>query len=151
MPRYSIIGEDTNTAATTQLYFVNSSNDPTRLKLYEVIIGSDTAPADNAATYHIRRVTNENGTPGGTAVTPFPLDFDDQAARSTAVEAPTGEPTIAAGAALEIGINQRATFRWVAAPGSELIADNAEDNGWCIFVQAVSTAASMNYTMLYEE
>jgi len=150
MPRYAVAGAGTNTASTTLLYFVNGGTAPARIKLSDLVIGSDATPADNAAEYAIRRITAENGTPGGTAVTPEPLDFNDRAANSNAVQDPTGEPTYAgtvpSGIYLMIGLNQRATFRWVAAPNGEFICDNADNNGFGLEVQsATATANSVSW------
>lgn len=156
MARYSVFGDDTGTGATTALYFVNDSGVPKRLKLYDLTIGSVATPADQAAEHIIRRLTDENMTPGGTAVTPFPLDQDEGAADSTAVESPTGEPTFdattpATRGMLMVPINQRATFRWVAAPGSEFICSAAEDQGFAHFISTTTSTFAVTTTMLYEE
>src|SRR3990167_1284761 len=120
MSSYTVVGQDTNTAATTLLYFVNTATTPVNLSLHEIIIGSDATPADNASEFVVRYVTDENATPGGTAVTPRPLRREDRAALASSVEAPTGEPTYTSTVnLLMIGLNQRATFRWIAAPEKE--------------------------------
>ena len=151
MHGYSVYGEDTNTAATTLLYVVNGATSPRRLALFEFIIGSDHVPADSAFQYNIRRVTNEDGSPGGTGVTPVKLDPADPAALSNGVAGPANEPTMEAGQILEIAMNQRTTFRWIASPGRELRCAAAEDNGFAIFVAQAATAVVANATMLYTE
>lgn len=152
MAKFSVVGQDTNATATTILYFVNPATSPQNLELYEVVWGSDATPADSAAEYMIRYVTDENATPGGTAVTPRPVAREGRAALSNAVEAPTGEPTYTGTINLfMLGLNQRASFRWIAAPGSEFISADAEDEGFSVFVVGVTTAWNANITMLYEE
>lgn len=157
MPKYSVYGSATGTAGSTIVYGVNSATAPTRLKLYEVIIGSQATPADQAVEYNIRRVTDEKTTGSGNSVTPVRLDLDDRTANMTAQEAPTdpeaddSDPTYESGQVLEIALNQRATFRWIAAPGSELVADAAEDNGFGLDVAATTSAHSANATLLFEE
>ncbi len=152
MAKYSVVGQDTNTGGTTLLYFVNGATSPTMLRLSEVIIGSDAAPADNASEFTIRYVTDENGTPNGNAVTPRPIIRGDRAALSNAVEAPTGEPTYTGTVnLLMFGLNQRATFRWIAAPGYEFTSAAAEDEGFALFCVGTSGAVNTNCTMLYEE
>lgn len=151
MPAYSVYGEDTNTAATTLLYVVNGATSPRRLSLFEFIIGSDHVAADNAFQYNLKRVTNEDATPGGTAVTPTKIDSQDPVALSNGVEGPAAEPTYEAGQLLEIGLNQRATFRWIAVPGKEFKVVATEDYGFGIFVAQAATAVVANATMLYEE
>lgn len=151
MPAYSVVGEATNTASTTILYFVNGASNARRLKLFEFNIGSDDAPADNAVQYQIRRVTDENATPGGTAVTPVPVDEDDGSALSNAVEDPTGEPTYESGALIELALNKRATYRWIASPGRECVCSATEDHGFGIYSVQASTAFNTNATLMYEE
>jgi len=151
MHGYSVYGEDTNTAATTLLYVVNGATSPRRLALFEFIIGSDHVPADSAFQYNIRRITDEDATPGGTAVTPTKLDEADPAALSNGVEGPAAEPTFEAGQILEIAMNQRTTFRWIAVPNREFKVAATEDHGFGIFVAQAVTAVVANATMLYTE
>lgn len=150
MSAYSVWGSDTNDAADTILYFVNGST-AFRIALFDTVWGSTGTPGDQAAEYQVRRITAENMTPGGTAVTPFPLDEDDPAAQSNAVEAPTGEPTYASGAAFEIGLNQRAPFRWVLHPGREVRTSPTADHGFGVITNAVTSAWTATVTMLYSE
>src|SRR3990167_6118513 len=89
MARYSIDGQDTNTAATTILG-VDAGATAHRIKVYDLVCGSDATPADNAAEYVLQRYTVD-GT--STAVVPQPLDFADAAALSEAGEAHSAEPT----------------------------------------------------------
>lgn len=87
--------------------------------IYDVLFGTDGTPADNAMTFQIDRQTTV-GT--GTSLTPNPLDSGDAASLVTATGNHTVEPTITANTALlSIGINQRASYRWVAAPGGEMV------------------------------
>lgn len=151
MPAYSVYGEDTNTASTSILYVVNGATSPRRLSLYEFIVGSDHVPVDNAFQYNIRRITDEAATPAGTAVTPVKLDEQDPVALSNGVAGPGAEPTYEAGQILELPLNQRATFRWIASPGKEFKVAATEDHGFGIFVAQAATAVVANATMLYEE
>jgi len=150
MARYSVSDEGTNTAGDTLMYFLNGATSPGRLELYDIVIGSDATPADQACDYRIHLITNE-GTAGGDTITPTPLDAESRAVLSNA-EGPaiTGEPT-GTTVLLMIGLNQRATFRWVAAPGSEFICDAAEDNGFSLFPSSVTSAFAANFTMMYNE
>lgn len=87
--------------------------------VYDMTFGCDGTPADNAVTWKVDRQTS-TGT--RTAAVPAPLDVGDAAALITAGVNTTIEPTVtAATQLLEIATNQRATYRWVAAPGSELV------------------------------
>ena len=51
-----------------------------------------------------------------------------------------------------IGLNQRATFRWVAAPGGELIAKALAENGLMLRTVAMSSGTpNMNVTVHFWE
>ena len=90
-----------------------------RAWIYDMTFGADGTPADNSMTWKVDRQTT-TGT--RTAATPAPIDAGDVAALITAGVNTTIEPTITASTQLlEIAANQRATYRWVASPGSELI------------------------------
>lgn len=147
MGRYSIDGQDTNTQSTTILGLDGTTT--ARGFIYDLIIGSDATPADNAAEYNLQRFATANGT--GTAVTPQPLDAADGAAELDATEAHSTEPTYTANAImLNFSLNQRATFRWVAAPGGEIVIPATSDSGVGLVVQTiagsqVNTVATIHY------
>ena len=85
------------------------SDGTTRMGLYDVIIGNDATPGDQAAEYVVNRNT-DTGT-GGTAVTPEPLDPTQPAAKSTSTHGAyaTTEPADTANSELlHIALNQRA-------------------------------------------
>lgn len=146
--RYSIEGDDTNTANTTILEL--RSTTAIRPMVYDILIGSDATPADNAGDYLIQR-TSTAGTVGAT-VTPAPLDPGDPAATATAGDAHTAEPTYTSQPILlHVSLNQRATFRWVAAPMSELKLA-ASSSGLGLRVESIAgSAVNVVSTWLYEE
>ncbi len=148
MPRFAIDGQDTNTAATTILGLTGSA--AVRPKIYDLMMGSDATPADNAAEYVLQRTTAA-GT--STAVTPTPLDPLTSAAVATAGEAHSAEPTYTANIILlQWAQNQRATYRWVAAPGGELISAAAAAAGIALQVIGIAgSAVNMNVTIHFEE
>ena len=149
MSRYSSDGQDTNTAATT-LLAVGQGTATRRLKIYDLVLGSDATPADNAAEYVLQRYT-ASGT--STAVTPQLLDPGDPAVTAIAGEAHSGEPTYTANAILlQWAQNQRATFRWVAAPGGEIIVPATNSNGLGIQVISIGgSAVNTNACIHHEE
>ena len=56
--------------------------------------------------------------------------FRSRASQCTCLENHTSEPTYTSNTeVLEIPLNHRATFRWVAAPGSEIITPATDNNG----------------------
>ena len=97
--------------------------------IYDIMVGADGTPADNALTYKVDRQTTV-GT--GTAATASPLDAGDAAALITETVNNTVEPTVTSATQMfELAVNQRASYRWVAAPGGELVvpATNAAGIG----------------------
>lgn len=100
---------------------------PRRIKWYEFNVGSEATPADNPFLWVFQRCTTA-GT--ATAVVPQPLDPADAATEQDAAENYTIEPTYTAVQfMMQLPLNQRATFRWVAAPNGEWVTPATASNG----------------------
>lgn len=98
-----------------------------RAFIFEFVFGTDGTPADNAMTFDVARTT-AIGT--GTTVTPNPLQEADGACATVGTANQTAEPTYTANKSLwDAGVNQRATSRWVAFPGQELVIPATNANG----------------------
>ena len=98
-----------------------------RFKLYDYIVGSDSTPNDYAITWQIQRQT-ALGSLAASAETVQPLDAADAPLSTLAGQTVTVMGTT--GVTLsEWPTNQRATYRWVAAPGSELVTPATASNG----------------------
>ena len=147
MARYAVNGQSTNTASTTVLAIDGTTT--SRGAIYDLLLGSDATPADNAAQWNLKRFGTANGT--GTAVVPQPLDAADGVARLQGTQDHSVEPTYTTTALMEWGQNQRATFRWVAAPGGELIIPATSDAGIGLISQVATSAVNMNATFHYSE
>lgn len=94
--------------------------------VYDISVGSSTTPADQTFQFVVARTTTT-----GTAAsnpTPLGLDANEVAALSTAGITHSAEPTYASTFFIDVSINQRATFRWVAAPGGELMGSATASN-----------------------
>jgi hypothetical protein len=90
-----------------------------RIRCHEFVFGTDGTPADNVMTWDVSRVSAD-GT--STSVTPNKIDPADGAFLGVATANHTVEPTVTAASSLwGSGMNQRATHRWVAFPGQELV------------------------------
>lgn len=126
MARYAVSNAQGTTQANTTTYKtqidLTAATGATTLRkawIYDVMFGADGTPADNAMAYKLDRQTS-TGT--RTSATPAPLDSGDAAALITAGVCTTIEGIItSATQLLEVGVNQRASYRWVAAPGGELV------------------------------
>jgi hypothetical protein len=131
------------------LILVAAAASSRRAKLYDVGFGCGASPADNAFTWIIQRCTSA-GT--GSALTPNALDPADTPAASTvAKDTVTADPTLTAGAFVWAEpLNQRASFRWVAAPYSELVIPATASTGFIVGLSATS-ALSFDAGAQFEE
>lgn len=133
-------------------------------RLYDILIGTNTAPADNYLEYDVCRATIGT-TP--TAVTlgvssissNFAVDVDPNDARNSlnwiAINS-TAEGGIAANTEIwYVGVNQRASYRWVSAPGSELMwppnSSAIGNNGLCLRARAGSYVGTTTGSILFAE
>jgi hypothetical protein len=127
MRRYTATGFQTPNTTTYKGILQLTGAVTFRFGLYDAIFSTNGTPADNDITYGIQRTTAD-GT--DTAVTPAPLDPADPVSLVTAGEDNSGEPTDASIIPLlEVGVHQRATFRWAAAPGGEIIVAAVANEG----------------------
>ncbi len=136
-----------NSATLPAASLISAAN--IRPKIYDILVGSTGAPADNAGRFSIQRCSTP-GTPGSSP-TPSPIDPGDPASIATAGLAVfTVGPTLGV-TLLQWGQNQRATFRWVAAPGKELVAPAVASNGLALMNPAVNAAFTMEFSIEFEE
>lgn len=138
------------TPAGTTLPIINlTGSAAVRLKVADLVIGSDATPADVATEFNVTRTTSV-GT-GGTTLTEEPLDPLVVAATGAGIGGTfTGAPT-KGNSLMMIALNQRATFRWVAAPGYELISTAAANNGIELESVASGGTPNINATIMWEE
>ena len=99
-----------------------------RASIYDVVVGSVATPADQACKFYGGRTTAV-GTEGAGYV-PNNIDPGGPAGACDSGNAHSSEPTYTSNKELLVfSVNQRATFRWVAAPGSELRCAATQNNG----------------------
>lgn len=120
-----------------------------RAKVYDWQLGCGASPADNAFIHVVQRATT---TATASATTPNALDAADTLASTIQTsQTVTVDGTLTANAfLLRVALNQRATFRWVAAPYGELIIPATANNGFMFGLSAASTT-SFDYGLNYEE
>jgi hypothetical protein len=122
---------------------------PRRLRVFDVILGSEATPADAAILWTFQRCSAA-GT--STGVTPQNLDPGSSTTEYDAGENHTIEPTYTAGAILlNVPLNQRATFRWVAAPGAEWVMPATASNGFGIQTDTISTGTPVITSTVYAD
>jgi len=126
--RFGAFGNNTlASAADTALTVASNASIVNRNYVYEFIWGDEGTPADNVVLCTVQRCT-ALGT--NTAVTSSKLDEADHVANALCGENHTGEPTYTSSEELaEFPLNTRALFRWVAAPGGELVTEAVAASG----------------------
>lgn len=100
----------------------------TRARVYDISVGCSASPADQATKFKYGRTT-ALGTEG-TGFAPVNLDSTGPAGEYDSGYGHSAEPTYTASKELLVfGLNQRATFRWVSAPESELVLPATQNAG----------------------
>lgn len=135
----------------TVINLFNPAATPTRrLKIYDICIGSVATPADQACKFGLGRTTGV-GTEGAGFV-PVNLDVGGPAGEADSGNAHSSEPTYTSNKELLVfSLNQRATFRWVCAPGSEFYSTATQNNGLGLKSRSSTSTQAHECTILHEE
>ena len=153
--RYGICGNCASAASSTLPIANIVGTAAVRSKLYDFTIGSDATPGDQACKYTWQRSTTVGtwGGAGGAAITPQAIDPGDPAAVTTSNQGICSVgPTLTASAfLLAVALNQRATYRWVAAPGSELVIPATANNGIALLPLVATGTYNLAWSFLVEE
>lgn len=127
---------------------VGTASTSRRFKIYDFVIGSDAAPADNAFLWEIQKRTA--AATSGSSVTPTALDTSDTVSFTGTVNQNPTTNGGGSGTVLGVPLNQRATFRWVAAPGSEIVSPATSCAGWAFATPTASSVAVEAYVLVSE-
>jgi hypothetical protein len=140
MAKYSVTNGSSGQAITTSyksLTGIAASSGTQALrrgKVYDILVGTNGTPADNYMQWDVSRMTSSGAYTAGNCVS---LDTADASAAALPKINYTTEPTVTSSSNLfNVGVNQRASYRWVAAPGGELVYPATDLNG--IVVRALS-------------
>lgn len=114
----------------------------------EIAVGISTTPADQTYQACISRNTGV-GT-AGSSPTPAALDPGDVACVSTAGITHSGEPTSPTDM-LMFYLNQRASWRWVAQDGREVLAPATANNNVSIRMKLASASSTLQATLIFRE
>jgi hypothetical protein len=120
-----------------------------RARVQDILLGASNVPnaTDCAIQYQAARQTTL-GT--GTTATPSPLDLANAASDTVGTVNMTAEPTTGVNL-LDIVLNQRASQRWVAAPGSELYIPATNLSGIGVRAWSTNYASFVTVAMLHED
>jgi len=149
--RYGATTNATNTVSAVAPMFNLVGSASKRVRLYEIVSGSDATPADNAAKFQLQRST-ARGTQS-TTVTPLALDPADGAYLGTGLDTSWSvNPTLTASSfPQQFPQNQRATFRWVAYPQGEIVIPATAANGLALMSAVASATANYAFSIAFEE
>jgi hypothetical protein len=134
------MGFDMHRTASTSLNvgaWLADATRPRRGFLYDMAFGSEATPADAAIEWKVERQT-AIGT--GTTVVMVMLDPGSVLSEADGLENYTIDGTTTADTPLYgVALNQRATYRWVASPGGELVSPSTASNGFNLSTPTIST------------
>ena len=147
--RYVTAAFQTPIAAANKTIVELKGSTDGRIKLYDWLMGASGTPADNALVYVIQRTTGIVGV--GAAIVPEALDPADVAAAITVLEDLTTEPTAAGIALVELPVNLRASYRWVAAPNSEIVVAAVANEGLLVAARSAAYTGQAESTVWHEE
>lgn len=139
----------TSTLKTITTVAALSTTQARRGQVYDISFGANDAP--NATDCAIQYTTLRTSTTGtSTGVTPSPIDGAGQISLGQGSVNYTAEPTTGVHL-LAITLNQRASQRWVAAPGSELVYPATTLNGVSTLAKSSNYASTVTVSMLFTE
>lgn len=127
-----------------------------RGKVYDLTIGTNATPADNVVEWAIERATaGSTFTYAGivSSIAATALDPADSVMAAFAIANSTAENfTVTANSqVLYLGINQRASYRWVANPGSELVWPATSSAGFVLRARSPAYTGTVTATLLFQE
>lgn len=149
---YAINMPSTAMAASATLPFATViGTAAVRTRVYGLLFGSPSTPANNACEMQFQRCTTA-GTPGS-SLTPQALDPGDPAAVTTSGLATfSAGPTLTASAFLQtFPLNQQASLIWQAPPGGELVVPATASNGLALMTQVLTSAFNGAGTIYFAE
>ena len=126
----------------------------TRGRLHQLIIGSDATPADVAGEFALLRHTTAGVTPATVPVAKPSDPLGGPAACTLAGGTFATEPVyeaVATNGLLQIALNQRATFTWIANPGREFATAIGVANGIGLRSIASGGVPNINHTFGWDE
>jgi hypothetical protein len=156
-------------AASTEAANMNSAaGGPTyagfrRGRIYDILVGTNGTPADNAMEWICQRVT-AGSTPAwvgsiSTVSSQFALDVADNGFSAFATINTTTTSSLAFSLVQNppwyVGVNQRASYRWVAAPGSEIVwpanTSATGNNGLVLSVKSAGYTGTATGAIMFNE
>lgn len=127
-----------------------------RGKLYDILVGTNGTPADNAMMWSVIRATTGSTLAGAGIASSANLQLD-QADSTPASYVNTNSSTqtvytlVASNMPWHVGVNQRASYRWVAAPGSEIVWPATSSSGLVLNVKSPAYTGTATGSVMWNE
>lgn len=148
----SLGGSAQNLSSSYKTIITSTSSSATQARRGQIgdfSVGTDGTPADNAITWDISRQTAAGTI---TSVTAVALNPADAAYLGLAAANATVEGTITATSSVfNLGANQRASYRWAAQPGSELVYPATTANGFALRAKSASYTSTVTAQWIVQE
>jgi hypothetical protein len=149
----NLLGGGTQQACTstymTQLSLTAATASLCGAMINDIEFGTCGTPADNYMEFDVSRQTAA-GT--STAAVPVPVNPQSRAAGTVGSVCFTAEGTITANSSvLYIPVNQRASYRWVAVPGCELVIPATNLAGFAIRSRSGAYTGKVGVTAFHVE
>ena len=122
----------------------------TRCGVCEFILSSDATPVEQQGEYQLVRTTSTGTTPAGSTTIVRASSFSPAPGCTYGGGGYTTEPTFT-DILMDVGVHQKATFRWVAYPGRELFNTPAASAGVGLTVVQQSAAFALSTTIYWLE
>jgi hypothetical protein len=125
-----------------------------RGKLYDLLVGTAGTPADFSYEWEVTRCTFTSTVAWlgsmSSVSSGLPLDLADTGCSAFCMNNSSAATNIVVtGQAWYVGINQRASYRWVAAPGSEMVYPVTSSNGLALQTRSVSGGTATGTGTIY--
>jgi hypothetical protein len=143
---------NTGTPAALDTFLHIKGTATTRAGLCEFIISSDASPVEQTGEYQIQRTSTNGTTPAAGNTTIVKLNTFSPAAGCTfdGCSGYTTEPTIT-DVVMDVSVHQKATFRWVAYPGREILSAFTAAGGIALALIQQSAAFTVNASCVWQE
>lgn len=139
------------TAASDKPAIELLGNATMRISLFDFVIGCAASPAEAANSYEVVRTTTAGMTPT-LAAAEEPFDPLSPAAQCIASGGTwTTDPVVGTDLFGPFGLHQKATYRWVAQPGREMISAAVSGDGFTLGVKTANATVAITYTCVWFE
>jgi hypothetical protein len=134
-----------------------------RGKIYDILVGTNGTPADNFVEWDLCRANvgstvvwlgSISSVSSGYSLD-FPADVGFAAFATINTSAGSSAASIAVAQPWYIGVNQRASYRWVAAPGSEIVypavSSASAGNGIALRARSAGYTGTVTGNLMWQE